>query len=418
MGVHLSGNPKGHDDVNTPPEETAVARRDPQLDLSEVMLDGPLRNMAQAWAIAKVVAQSSMVPGALRGSPQNVLVTMMLGQELDLTWTQSTRGIYVLPNGTPGLRGQLLLALIRKRGHRYTFERADDSCTCIITRKDEDFKIPYKGTFSLDDALAAGLVTEKDGKLFARSHDGKPLPWQQYRRDMLQWRAVARAAGIGAPEVIYGFDIAGIGDGSADGAVSAAPGPAQPGGTGPGQVFTAEVVAPEQDARQKLAELNAEMGGGQHLRGPGAQTQATADHMQQWQDGKETRPGEAQPADDALFPEDGGVAGAHDQGGRPEPGQQRGTPPGYDDLAQLLRRCGFHADAQHDLVSALVHRDIGSLGDLSKGEVLIAHDVITRAIKNEGSTVGARRAALTRLAAAERDAMQSQDEEATWADKD
>jgi hypothetical protein len=68
-------------------------------------------------------------------------------------------------------------------------------------------------------------------------------------------------------------------------------------------------------------------------------------------------------------------------------------------------------------VSALVHRDVSSLGDLSKGEVLIAHDVITRAIKDEGSTVGARRAALTRMAAAERDVMQSQEEDATWMDK-
>ena len=201
--------------MNTP----AVPQRDPQLELSDVMLDGPLKNMAQAWAIAKILAMSSMVPQALRGSPQNCLVTMMLGQELDLTWTQATRGIYVLPNGTPGLRGQLLLALIRKAGHRYTFDRTDDSCTCTITRKDEDFKVPYEGAFNLDDAKAAGLVTEKDGKLFARSNSGQPLPWQQYRRDMLQWRSVARAAAIGAPEVIYGFDIAGIGD-NTEGAVA------------------------------------------------------------------------------------------------------------------------------------------------------------------------------------------------------
>jgi len=339
-------------------------------DLSEVMLDGPLKNMAQAWAIAKVVAQSSMVPRALQGSPQNVLVTMMLGQELDLTWTQATRGIYVLPNGTPGLRGQLLLALIRKRGHRYTFERADDSCTCIITRKDEDYKIPYKGTFTLDDALMAGLVTKKDGQLFARSHDGKPLPWQQYRRDMLQWRAVARAAGIGAPEVIYGFDIAGIGDGNGEGAVvGAAPGPVPPGGPGPGQVYTAEVV---DDTKGKLSELNQQMAG---------QPDGDADYDVK---GESPPPRRESPVRDEPAP---------------------ATPPGYDDLDQLLKRSGFHDHAQTELVSALVHRDVGGIADLTKGEVLIAHDVITKAIKGM-TTVGARRAALTLLAAAERDAME------------
>ncbi len=370
----------------TPPEETStVARRDPQLDLSEVTLDGPLKNMAQAWAIAKVLAQSSMVPGAVRGSPQNAFVTMMLGQELGLTWTQATRGIYVLPNGTPGLRGQLLLSLIRRAGHRYKFERADNSCKCIITRKDEDFKVEYVGEFNLDDALAAGLVFKKDGKLLARSSSGNPLPWEQYRRDMLQWRSVARAAGIGAPEVIYGFDIAGIGDSNADGTgVGAAPGPVPPGGTGPGQVFTAEVLTPEQDARAKLAELNEQMAAA----GMPPPSEDVADY--------DVRGTNMKPPPEGPPP------------ARKEPSS---APPGYDDLDQLLKRSGFHDQAQADLVSALVHRDVSGLAELSKAEVLITHDVVTRAILG-ASTVGARRAALSKLAAAERDAMDAAAEEA------
>lgn len=355
--------------------ETLPART---TDLSEVMLDGPLKNMAQAWAIAKVIAQSSMVPRALQGSPQNCLVTMMLGQELDLTWMQSIRGIYVLPNGTPGLRGQLLLALIRKAGHRYTFERTDDSCKCIITRKDEDHKVPYEGAFTLDDALAAGLVREKDGKLFASSHDGKPLPWQQYRRDMLQWRAVARAAGIGAPEVIYGFDIAGIGDGNAEGAgVGAASGPVPSGGSGPGQVFTAEIV---DDTKDKLGRLDDQM--------RTSQPNGDADY-------------DAKP--------DSGSYGIPQMAPDEQPAPS--APPGYDDLDQLLKRSGFHGDAQDDLVSALVHRHINGMADLTKGEVLLVHDVVTKAVKGM-STVGARREALTQVAAAERDAMDAATEEA------
>jgi hypothetical protein len=357
--------------------------------------------MAQAWAIAQVLAQSSMVPGALRGSPQNCLVTMMLGQELGLTWTQATRGIYVLPNGTPGLRGQLLLALIRKAGHRVKFERGDDWCKCIITRGDEKHEVEYVGEFNLEDAKMARLVTVKDGKLLARSQSGNPLPWEQYRRDMLQWRAVARAAGIGAPEVIYGFDIAGIGD---------AEGPAAPSGPAPAQPPTypgpdSGQPAPYQGAYRAEVVDNVK----DQLSGLDAQTKATQEHMDAWQDGKETHHGE----DDGPVPE----SDAPSPAGEPEP--ERPAPPGYDDLSQLLRRCGFHGDAQNDLVSALVHRDVTTLTDLSKAEVLIAHDVITRAVKDTGSTVGARRAALTQLAAAERDAMKAADEEAdSWYDKD
>ena len=357
-----------------PPDVNLPART---ADLSEIMLDGPLKNLAQAWAIAKVLSQSTMVPRALQGSAQNCLVTMMLGQELGLTWTQATRGIYVLPNGTPGLRGQLLLAKIRENGHRYTIEHGANYCKCTILRKDEDYKTPYVGTFDLDDAKAAGLVTQtKEGKLLARSKGGDPMPWEQYRRDMLQWRAVARAAGIGAPEVIYGFDIAGIGDG-AEGAVPAAPGPAPspPTTPGPGQVYHAEVV---DDTQAKLAELNEQM----------------------------SQSGLATVADyDASFQDSDMPAGKASKNEPPA------APPGYDDLDQLLKRSGFHGDAQPEMVSALVHRKVGNITDLSKGEVILVHDVITRAVK-DASTTGARRAAMARLAAAERVAMEAADAEA------
>lgn len=366
--------------MNTPAQPGGIVASRPEL--LEVALDGPLKNMAQAWSIAQVLAQSSMVPYALRGSPQNCLVTMMLGQELGLTWTQATRGIYVLPNGTPGLRGQLLLALIRKAGHRVKFERGDDWCKCIITRGDEDHKFDYEGSFNTEDAKAARLVTMKDGKLLARSAKGEPLPWEQYRRDMLQWRAVARAAGIGAPEVIYGFDIAGIGDGAEPAAEATGPAPPQPAPA----TWQAEVI---EDVKGKLTDLD-------------QQTQAAAP-----------------PAQDGPFPEGHAVPGTGDKVPEPEPEPERPAPPGYDDLDQLLKRCGFHGEAQVDLVSALVHRDVSSIPDLSKGEVLIAHDVITRAIKDAGNTVGARRAALTQLAAAEREATQAADEEAeAWYNRD
>lgn len=365
--------------MNNPQPGGVVAARP---ELLEVALDGPLKNMAQAWSIAQVLAQSSMVPRALRGSPQNCLVTMMLGQELGLTWTQATRGIYVLPNGTPGLRGQLLLALIRQAGHRFTFERGDDWCKCIITRADEDHKIKHVGEFNLADAKAARLVTEKDGKLLARSQNGEPLPWEQYRRDMLQWRAVARAAGIGAPEVIYGFDIAGIGDAAEPAAESAGSGPA----TSQQQTWQAEVV---DDVKSRLSELDQQ--------------------AQQAPAGKQPEP------DDVPFPDGPGVAAAPDRDADAEPA--RPAPPGYDDLDALLKRCGFHDKAQAELVSALVHRDVTGLADLSKGEVMIAHDVITRSVK-DSTTVGARRAVLAQLAAAERDVMDSRDEDSNWLNKD
>jgi hypothetical protein len=328
--------------------EMAVARQQerPQ-DLSEIMLEGPLKNLEQAWAIARVLAQSTMVPRALQGSPQNCLITMMLGQELGLSWTQATRAIYVLPSGQPGLRGQLLLARIRQAGHKYEFAETDDSCEFILTRKDEQYKTKYTGRFTTEMAKKAGLVKEKDGELIARSSGGQPLPWEQYRSDMLMWRAVARGASRGCPELLYGFDIAGIGDTGDAGTVTA----------------TAEVVRPAtgqalengQDVREKLAELDRQHSGDADYEVPSEA--ATREHMKQWVDGEETHPSEGNDQ-----PPEGKLA------------------PGLPELHELLRRCGVTGPQQTSVSATLAHRDLSDMSQLTPGEVFMIHDTVTRVV--------------------------------------
>lgn len=323
--------------MSHPSPETAVA--------VPVDLNDPLADLDQAFRLAKMLSQSSMVPQALRGSPQNCLITMLLGRELGLSWIQAIRGIYVLPSGQPGLRGSLLLARIRAAGHRYEFIETDNECLFVLTRKDEDFKTKHTGKFSLEDAKAAGLVKEHDGKLVARSRNGDPLPWELYRRDMLQWRAVARGAARGCPELIFGFDLAGIGDGD-DGA----------------NTVTAEVIpqphrepteSEASELREKLAELNR-----QHETGPDGQ--ATHEHMERWQKGEETHKGEEGEADYEA-----------------EPGKEKRTP-GLPELHELLRRCGYTGTGQKKLCAALIHRQISDMSQLTPGEIFMVHDTVTR----------------------------------------
>lgn len=387
----------------TTPADNLPART---ADLSEIMLDGPLKDLAQAWAIAKMLSQSTMVPKALQGQPQNCLVTMMLGQELGLTWTQATRAIYVLPNGTPGLRGQFLLAQIRRAGHRYRFERAENYCKCIITRKDEDFKVEYDGEFSLDDAIAAQLVTKKDdGTLVARSYDGKPLPWEHYRREMLQWRSVARAAGVGAPEVVFGFDIAGIGEIDNPGSAPAGPQP-------PPQVVTAEVVDDGQQVRDKLAELDAQA----NVQSPAAEDDTTAGHGRAVAD-YDARP-EGPGGSEAAAPGEGERKSTDPRadGATAPRSAQPSPPPDLNDVRQLLARCGYTTNStQVDALGVLAHREVSSLSALTPGEILMAHDAITRAIAG-AARKEQRHDELAKAIAAERDAME--DAEANPFDQD
>lgn len=303
-----------------------------------VDLTDPLATLDGAFRVATLLSQSSMVPLALRGSPQNCLVTMLLGRELGLSYIQAIRGIYVLPSGQPGLRGALLLARIRTAGHKYTFKRGDDFCTCIITRKDEEHKIPYEGTFTLTDARAADLVTEKDGKLIARSREGKPLPWEQYRRDMLQWRAVARAAGIAVPELVFGFDVAGTGD---DGQETEP----QP------QALTVTRPLTDEQAtqiREQLEQLNV---------GSQSTWSAVAEPADPRADYEVTRPQDV-------------TEGSGQQGESREM-------PTIAMLRKQLSSCGQRGSDMARAASVLVRRTVSKLTDLTPVEVLIVHQRLT-----------------------------------------
>jgi hypothetical protein len=102
----------------------------------------------------------------------------------------------------------LVLALLRRKQHTYRFEETDDSCTFTVVRGDTGEE--YSASFTIEDAITAKLAKRNaNGDVVALSEKGKELPWMLYKRDLLMWRAVARGALRGAPEVMLGFEIQG-----------------------------------------------------------------------------------------------------------------------------------------------------------------------------------------------------------------
>lgn len=196
-------------------------------DLSRVSVNlrQPLADLDQAYRLAVMLAQSNLVPKALQGSPQNTLIVIMTGLELDLTVTQALRSVYVAKNGMPGLRGEMLLGKLRQAGHDYDYsEPVPEGCVFRLHRNHEAPLAgfaqeqcgqgrDYFGSFTQDDALRARLLTrDKEGNLVARSQYGEPMPHESYAPDMMFWRAAARAIRRGAPEITLGFTIAELDD--------------------------------------------------------------------------------------------------------------------------------------------------------------------------------------------------------------
>jgi len=180
--------------------ENLPARRQAQ----PVSLDD-ITDLDQALRFCDVISQSGLLPAALRGKPANVLHLHLMAREMGMSLVQAAREIYFPAGGQPQLRGRYLLARLRKAGHDYWWEETAEGCTFFIKRGDNPRN--YSATFTIADALTAGLVAEQDGEIVALSYEGKPMPWQLWQKDMLFWRAAARAVGRSAPEVAMGFDL-------------------------------------------------------------------------------------------------------------------------------------------------------------------------------------------------------------------
>ncbi len=192
--------------MNTPQGE--VARRAPAQPVPVDDLMSPLLNLDQAMRVSEVVCRSDMVPRSLYGKAPNTFHVIMTGQALGLHWTEAVRVIFSPGPGQIGMRAQFLLHQVRKAGHRYTIEPLPDACKVTIKRGDTEEV--FESTFTIDDAIQGGLVKRNaDGKLVALSREGKPLPWMQWDKKMLRWRAVTDCVSFAVPEAGLGFEIDG-----------------------------------------------------------------------------------------------------------------------------------------------------------------------------------------------------------------
>jgi len=123
-----------------------------------------------------------------------VLVAIQWGMELGLAPMQALQSIAVI-NGRPSLWGDAVIALCKSHPIcewiRESIE--DDTAVCAAQRRGDPE--PVERRFSLDDAKKAGLL-------------GKPGPWTQYPRRMLQMRARSWCLRDAFPDLLRGMAVA------------------------------------------------------------------------------------------------------------------------------------------------------------------------------------------------------------------
>jgi 5'-3' exonuclease len=136
------------------------------------------RDLDSAKALAKHAFDSRMF--SAYGSPQAVLMTILSGRSLGLDAMQALRSIHIV-EGKPTLSAQLLMALcLRHPTCEYFYEVSSSNEAAVYETKRRGNPGPTRLTFTMDDAVGAGLAGRGN--------------WKKYPRAMLRNRCVAELA--------------------------------------------------------------------------------------------------------------------------------------------------------------------------------------------------------------------------------
>ena len=151
--------------------------------------------LAEAMTFSDMLANSSMVPRAYQGKPQDILVCVQWGMEMGLAPMQALQNIAVI-NGKPSVYGDALMALVQASPVCEDIEEffehegtTNPVAVCVAKRKGRK---PVTARFSVEDAKRAGLWAKQG-------------PWTAYPKRMMQMRARGFALRDAFPDVLKGM---------------------------------------------------------------------------------------------------------------------------------------------------------------------------------------------------------------------
>jgi len=167
-------------------KETAVITTAPRV----LPLD--IQTSDDAWRHAQRIASSGLVPEALRGKPNDVMIVLMWGKRLGLVPEQAIQDIHVI-KGKPVIAADALVAQCVQ--HR-------DVCAYLVPTVSTSERAEYQTqrvgapvattmAYTLEDAKRAGL-TNKD-------------TWKSHPAAMLRARCASALARAVYPDLVRGF---------------------------------------------------------------------------------------------------------------------------------------------------------------------------------------------------------------------
>jgi len=150
-----------------------------------------LTTIPEAYKLAQSLSKSALIPTALRGKPEDILVVLMSGRELGIPPMQSLRHLHCI-EGRMSMSAQLILARVRRSPlceYFTVLESTKTGAKCVTKRKGSVQE--ESADFTMDEAVAMNLAGRDN--------------WKKQPRTMLMWRAVTRLCRMVYPDLIEGL---------------------------------------------------------------------------------------------------------------------------------------------------------------------------------------------------------------------
>ena len=154
------------------------------------VVDGWAVQLAGVAKLAEYIAATEFVPKAYRDQPAAVAAAILAGREMGIGPMTALQHLYVV-EGRPAMSAQLMRALVMAAGHTFrVVESTSARCTVVGRRRGETVdREPV--TWSGDEVRRAGLAGRGQ--------------WQKYPRQMLLARATAELCRAVFPDVLGGM---------------------------------------------------------------------------------------------------------------------------------------------------------------------------------------------------------------------
>ncbi|MDK8844688.1 hypothetical protein QP986_11505 [Corynebacterium striatum] len=144
--------------------------------------------MSAAHKLATVLCNTSMVPAAFRGKPDDGAAAILYGAEVGLKPQQALQQVFVV-HGQPAIYARTMAALLKAKG--YTFSTVETSDTSVTVEGHSPRGEREISTWTIDRAKKAGYTSNKK--------------YQSDPQAMLYAKALSEVARKLAPDVLLGI---------------------------------------------------------------------------------------------------------------------------------------------------------------------------------------------------------------------